>query len=174
MKATLLTLATAFAFVLSVSAADVTVKLTDVHICCKSCVTAADKIVTSVKGCKADVSEDDDTVTITAPDKAAAQKATDALIAGGFFGKSSDPAVKVNAMTGAKNAKVKSVTISDMHLCCQKCVTAVDKVVKSVPGATAQTAAKNAKTFEVTGDFNDKDLMDAFQKAGLTGTITKE
>ena len=70
--------------------------------------------------------------------------------------------------------KVKSVTVSDLHLCCQKCVNAVDKVVRSVPGATAQTAVKNAKTFEVTGDFNDRDLMDAFQKAGLTGKITKE
>lgn len=174
MKAPLITLATAFALVLTASAADVTVKLTEVHICCKSCVNAANKIVTSVNGAKADVSEDDDTVTITAPDKATIQKATDALTAAGFFGVSSDPDVKVNAVTGAKNVKVKSVTISDMHLCCDKCVKAVNNVVKSVPGATAQTAVKNAKTFEVTGDFNDKDLMDAFQKAGLTGTITKE
>jgi copper chaperone CopZ len=174
MKATLLTLITAFALALTASAADVTVKLSEVHLCCQSCVKGAKAAVTSVKGATADVSQDDDTITITAADKATLQKATDALTAAGFFGTSSDPAVKVSSVTGAKNAKVKSVTISDMHLCCDKCVKAVANVVKSVPGATAQTAVKNAKTFEVTGDFNDKDLMDAFQKAGLTGTITKE
>lgn len=174
MKATFLSLATICAFVLTASAADVSVKLTDVHLCCASCVNGAKKAVTTVKGAKADVSEDTDSVTITAADKATLQKATDALVAAGYFGKSSDPDIKVSADTGAKNTKVKSVTISDMHVCCPKCVTAVDKVVKSVPGATAQTATKGAKSFEVTGDFNDKDLMDAFQKAGLTGKITKE
>jgi len=174
MKTTILSLATAFAFVLTASAADVTVKLTDVHICCKSCVSGANKIVSSVSGAKADVSQDDSTITITAADKATVQKTVDALTAGGFFGKSSDPDIKVDATTGAKNMKVKSVTISDLHLCCDKCAKAVDKVAKAVPGVTGDTAAKNAKSFEVTGDFNDKDLMDALQKEGLTGKITKE
>ncbi len=174
MKTAIFSLAAAFAFALTTSAADVSVKLSDVHICCHSCVDSANKVVSSVKGAKGDVSQDDETITITAADKATLQKTVDALTAAGFFGKSSDPSIKVNAETGAKNVKVKSVTISDLHLCCGSCVKAVDKVVKSVPGATSQNATKGAKTFEVTGDFNDKDLMDAFQKAGLTGKITKE
>ena len=174
MKVTLLSLAAAFAVVFTSAATDVSVKLSDVHICCQSCVNGAKKVIGTVSGAKGDVNQDDETITITAADKMTVQKTVDALTAAGFFGKSSDASIKVDASTGAKNVKVKSVTVSDLHLCCQKCVNAVDKVVRSVPGATAQTAVKNAKTFEVTGDFNDKDLMDAFQKAGLTGKITKE
>ena len=172
MKTTLFSLATAFALVLSAAAADVSVKITDMHICCKTCVSRAEKAVGTVPGAKADVSEDDETVTITAADKATLQKAANALLADGFFGKSSDSDIKLDATTGAKDEKVKILHVSNLHLCCGKCVSAVDKIVKSVPGTTGQTAKKDAKTFDVTGDFNAKDLMDAFQKAGLTGKVS--
>lgn len=174
MKAALLSIATGFVFVLSATAADVKVTISDAHVCCQNCVKGAQKAVAPITGAKADASIDDDTVTITAPDKATLQKATDALIAAGYFGTSSDPDIKINAKTNAKNVKVSSVTIADLHLCCDKCAKAVNKIVMAVPGVKAQTAVKNAKTFDVTGDFNDKDLMDALQKGGLTGTITKE
>jgi hypothetical protein len=49
----------------------------------------------------------------------------------------------------------------------------VDKAVKSVAGVKEQNATKGAKTFEVTGDFNDKDVFDALQKEGLTGKASK-
>src|SRR5689334_1705679 len=124
MKATLLSLGAAFALTLSATAADVTVKLTDMHICCKTCVTRAEKAVNSVSGAKPVVSQDDETVTITAPDKATAQKAVNALLADGFFGKTDDKDIKISSVTGAKNAKVKSVEITDLHLCCNKCVSA--------------------------------------------------
>ena len=37
--------------------------------------------------------------------------------AAGYFGKSSDPAVKMNAKTGAKDAKVKSLEIAGFYAC---------------------------------------------------------
>ena len=46
---------------------------------------------------------------------------------------------------------------------------AVNEALGTVPGVTGNTAAKGAKTFEVTGDFNDKEVFDALQKAGFTG-----
>jgi copper chaperone CopZ len=49
----------------------------------------------------------------------------------------------------------------------------VDKTVKSVAGVESHTAARNAKTFEIKGDFNDKEVFDALQKAGLTGKVAK-
>jgi hypothetical protein len=49
----------------------------------------------------------------------------------------------------------------------------VDKTTASVSGVKAHTAPKSAKSFEVTGDFNDKDLMTALQKEGLTGKIVE-
>lgn len=171
MKKIFISMALAAVVAVSARAADVTVKITDVHICCQNCVKGAQKAVGTVSGAKSDVSEDDSTVTITAPDHATAQKATDALVAAGFFGKCADSTIKISEETGAKDAKVKTMTISDLHLCCAKCVTAVHKTVGAVPGVTGDTAAKNAKTFDVTGDFNEKDVMDALQKAGLTGKV---
>jgi len=63
--------------------------------------------------------------------------------------------------------------IEGVHLCCGKCVKAVDKAVKSVPGVKEQTATKGAKSFEVTGDFNDQEVFTALQKEGLSGKIAK-
>jgi copper chaperone CopZ len=153
----------------SACAAEVTVTLTDVHICCQSCVKGVAKAVADVNGLTAKADEDAGTVVLTGPDTATVQKGADALVAAGFFGKCSDPAVKVSSKTGAKNQKVQSIKIEGLHLCCGKCVKAVNEALAAVPGVTGNTAAKGAKTFEVTGNFNDKDVFDALQKAGFTG-----
>lgn len=151
--------------------AESTVKLTGVHLCCKSCVKGVDKAVGAVSGASAVSDADASTVTITAADDATAQKAVDALVAVGYFGKSENPAIKVSAETGAKDAKVSSLTISNVHLCCPKCVKAVNAALADVKGVTSNTAEKNAKSFEIKGDFNAKDVADALQKAGLTGKV---
>ena len=171
MKLLLATLVTAFALVLSVKADDVTAKITGVHLCCDKCVQGVDKAVGTVSGAKAASDKADGTVTITAPDKETAQKAANALVAAGYFGVSSD--VTLDPSTGAKDKKVKTTTITGLHLCCGKCVKAVDTTCKSVAGVTAQDAAKGASSFTVTGDFNQKELMDALQKAGLTGKVSE-
>src|SRR5471032_796378 len=101
--------------------ADFTVTLSNVHLCCSSCVKGVDKATATVGGAAAKSDRDADTVTITAPDKATAQKAVDALVAAGYFGTSSDPAIKVDPTTGAKDATVESLTITGLHLCCTKC-----------------------------------------------------
>ena len=155
----------------SVRAADVSVKLTDVHLCCQSCVKGVAKAVSDVSGVTATASTDDDTVSLTGPDTATVQKAVNALTAAGYYGKSSDPAITVNSDTGAKDQKVQSMKVDDVHLCCGKCVKAVNQVLSSVPGVTGNTAAKGAKSFTVSGDFNEKDAMNALQKAGLTGHV---
>jgi copper chaperone CopZ len=161
--------ALALAFVMVAKAADLTVTITDVHICCQSCVKGVATAVADVKGLTAKADQDAGTVTLTGPDTATVQKGADALVAAGFFGKSSDPAIKLNTETGAKNQKVQSIKIEGLHLCCGKCVTAVNNVLGTVPGVTGNTAAKGAASFDVTGNFNDKDVFDALQKAGLTG-----
>jgi copper chaperone CopZ len=132
-----------------------------------------EKAVAKAPGVKADINQDDETVTLTGPDKAAVQKAADALVAAGYYGKSSDSSIKLSADSGASGKKVQSVKLEGVHLCCGKCVTAVDKAVKSVSGVKGHTAVKNAKSFEVTGDFNDQEVIDALNKAGLTGKVAK-
>ncbi|HLX69242.1 MAG TPA: cation transporter [Verrucomicrobiae bacterium] len=171
MKTILVSTFVAAALAFSVRAADVSVKLTEVHLCCQSCVKGVQKAVSGVNGVTAESSMDDDTVTLTGPDTATVQKAVNALTAAGYYGKSSDSTITVNSDTGAKDQKVQSLKVEDVHLCCGKCVKAVNQALGSVPGVTGNTAAKGAKSFTVSGDFNEKDVMMALQKAGLTGHV---
>jgi copper chaperone CopZ len=150
-------------------AGDFSAKLSGVHLCCQSCVKGVEKAVAQVPGVTASADQDEGTVALTGPDKATVQKAADALVAAGYVGQSSDPAIKVNAKTGAKDQKVKSLEIEGVHLCCGKCVKSVNTALGEVSGVTANTAAKGVKSFSVTGDFNDKEVFAALQKAGLTG-----
>jgi periplasmic mercuric ion binding protein len=173
MRITLTSLSALFAFVTAVEAAEVTAKLNDVHLCCQACVDGVHKAIAPVKDVKAVVDDDNGTVTLSGADTASLQKAADALVASGYFGKSSDANVKIVSDTGAKGEKVQTLKVEGVHLCCGKCVTAVNKAIQSVPGATGHTAKRNAQSFEVTGDFNDKDVFDALQKQGLTGKVGK-
>ena len=157
----------------AVRAGDVSTKVTGVHLCCASCVKGVQKAVADVPGVKITASEDDRSVTLTGPDQATVQKATDSLVAAGYFGKSEDSAIQVRSATGAKNEKVKSLEIEGVHLCCGKCVKAVNTALGEVTGVAGNTATKGAKSFAVTGDFNDKDVFEALQKAGLTGKAVK-
>jgi copper chaperone CopZ len=173
MKNTLTLASILLAFGWSVQAADTSVKLSDVHLCCNGCVKGVDKALSGVTGAKAQSDKDAGTVTINAPDKATAQKAVDALVAAGYYGKSSDAAIKVTANSGAKNGKVQSLKVTGMHLCCNKCVTSVTEALSKVPGVKGNTAAKGAESFEVTGDFNAKDAFTELNKAGLSGKAGK-
>lgn len=166
-KSVIVLLATA---ALAVSAqAESTVKLSGVHLCCKSCVKGVDKAVGTVSGASAASDADAETVTITAPDDATAQKAVDALVAAGYYGKSENPAIKVGETSGAQDGKVSTLAVNDVHLCCGKCVKAVNAALGEVKGVTSNTAEKDAKTFEVKGDFSPKEVFTALQNAGLTG-----
>ena len=169
MKTILASIAMAVAVASSTQAADVSVKLSDVHLCCQSCVKGVQAAVGKVQGATVKADKDEGTVSLTGPDKATVQKAVDALVAGGYFGRSSDASIKVSANDGAKGRKVQSLKVEGVHLCCGKCVSAVNDALGSIAGVKGNTATKNAETFTVTGDFNDKDVFTALQKEGLTG-----
>ena len=121
------------------AAADQTVTLSDVHICCHSCVNAVGKIAAGVDGLTAKPSQEDGTIVLTAADAATLQKGVDALTGAGFYGKSSDASIKVNGATGAKDQTVQSITVENLHLCCPKCVKAVNEILSTVPGVTTNT-----------------------------------
>jgi Fe2+ or Zn2+ uptake regulation protein len=169
MKTSFASLVVIGAMLLSARAADVTAKISSVHLCCSSCVNLAEKTVADkAPGAKAVADQDAEAITLTGPDIATVQKAADALVKAGFFGKSGNPDIKISADTGAKGQMVQTLEVSHVHLCCNSCV----KAVKDVPGVKATTGiAKNAKTFQVTGDFKDSDVFAALQKAGLTGKV---
>lgn len=173
MKTILVSSFAAVALACSVSAADVSVKLTDVHLCCQNCVKGVEKAVSKVDGVKADSDMDEGTVNLTGPDNAALQKAVDALTSAGYYGKSSNPAITVNSETGAKDARVHSIKVEGVHLCCGKCAKAVTTALKDVPGVTGNTATKGATSFTITGDFNEKQAMAFLHKAGFSGHVSE-
>jgi len=173
MKNLIVTAIATLALTLAVRAGEVSARLTDVHLCCPSCVKGVKKAVEGVQGASASANQDEGTVTLTGPDTATVQKAADALVAAGYFGKSSDPSIKLNAETGAKDQNVKSLEVENVHLCCGKCVKAVNTALGEVKGVTGNTTTKGAKSFTVNGDFNDKEVFAALQKSGLTGQAGK-
>jgi copper chaperone CopZ len=173
MKSILASIVLALALTLSARAADASVKLTDVHLCCQSCVKGVQKVVSKIDGVTAVSDMDEKTVSLTGPDAATVQKAIDGLVAAGYYGKSSDAAYTVNSETGAKDEKVKSLKVENVHLCCGSCVKAINKVLGGVSGVTDNTAAKGATSFTINGDFNEKEAMAALQKAGLTGHVAR-
>jgi copper chaperone CopZ len=164
-------LCAAAALATSAAWAENSAKLTDVHLCCKGCVNGVEKAVSDVPGAKAAADQEAGTVTLTGPDAATVQKAADALVKAGYFGKCEDKAVKLENRSGAGDKQVQSMQVEGVHLCCAKCVKAVDRAVKVVPGAKEHNATKGAKIFEVTGDFKEKDIIAALEKEGLAGKV---
>ena len=146
------------------AAAETTVTLEKTHLCCPNCVKAAAKAVESIPGTTAKCDQKAGTVTITAPDEAAGQKAIDALSAAGFYGKAAGATIKDDS--GAPAGSVKTLTVTT-HNCCAKCTKAIDKVITSVPGAKGEAVAKE-DTFTVTGDFDAQKLVEAFNDAGFS------
>jgi copper chaperone CopZ len=149
--------------------AETTVKISNVHLCCNSCVKGVEKAVAGAKGVTAACDKDGGTVTLTGADKAAVQGAVNALVAAGYYGKSDSSDISLKDTSGAKDGKVSSLKVNDVHLCCDKCVTAVTKALGKVKGVTGNTAEKKATSFEVKGDFSAKEVFAALQAAGLTG-----
>ncbi|MGD0814448.1 MAG: hypothetical protein ABSA83_12650 [Verrucomicrobiota bacterium] len=169
MKSILLSVVTVLAFAHLAQAEDVTVKISDVHLCCQKCVKGVATAVQGIDGIKAVADKDAEEVVITGPDKATVQKAADALVKAGYFGTCSDPGIKIDSSTGAKGVKVQSLKVVDTHVCCPKCVKAINHALSEVPGVVTNTATKEVSYFTVTGDFNDADVFAALQKIGLTG-----
>jgi copper chaperone CopZ len=153
------------------ASAETTVKISNVHLCCNGCVVGAEKAVAKAKGVTAAVDKDGSTVTITGADKAAVQAGVDALVAGGYYGKSDSPDVTLKDVSGAKDGKVSAMTVGDVHLCCDKCANAAKKALGKVKGVTSDTATKKVTSFEVKGDFSPKEVMAALQDAGFTGKV---
>ena len=145
------------------ASAESTVTITKTHLCCNSCVTGVTKAVKPT-GATAKCDKDAQTITITAADEATAQKAVDALVTAGYYGKA-DGAKMVDD-SGAKAGTAQSVEVSGIHNCCKKCTTAINEVIKKA-GGSGDVAAK-ATTFTVTGPVDPVKLTEAFNDAGFS------
>ena len=153
--------------VVSVARAESKVEIKGVHLCCGACEKG---VVTALKGLDGVTQVSDrkgKTVTLTASNDEAAQKAIDALTAAGFHGDTGNKDLTVKDDSGVAKGKVKSLTLTGIHNCCGACTKAIKETVKKVEGVKADTAKSKDTTFEVTGDFDAADLVKALQAAGF-------
>ena len=153
--------------------AETKVELKGTHLCCAQCVAAVGKILKTVDGVTGKCDQKAKTITITAPDDATAQKAIDALAAGGFHGETGNDELKIKDDSGASAGKVKSATVSGAHNCCGACCKAIKQTLEKVDGVTGNTAKPKAESFEVSGDFDLADLVKALNAAGFHAKVKK-
>ena len=173
MKRLLMLVAVAAATALASSgtavAADTKVELKGVHMCCGGCAEEVEAILGKVEGVTGVTTDQKaKSAAFTAADAKAAQKALDALAAGGFHGdpgKDKGYAFKDDA--GAKAGAVKSLTVTGFHNSCGGCVKSLKEAVKDVKGVTGVSAKSKVSSAEVTGDFDAAELVKALNKAGF-------
>jgi mercuric ion binding protein len=153
--------------------ADTVVEVKGTHLCCPQCVRAVDNIVKKVDGVTAKCDQKGGKITVTAKDDATAQKALDALAAGGFHGTTDSKDLKMKDDSGATKGKVKSLTLEGVHNCCGACNKSIVAAVGKVSGVTGNTAKPRSESFEVTGDFDAEELVKALNAAGYHVKVKK-
>src|SRR5260370_34343708 len=92
--------------------AETKVELKGVHLCCKACTNAVGDILKGVDGVKGACDVKGKTVTVTAQDDKAAQKALDALPAGGFHGDTGNADLTIRDASGAPQGQGSTRTLS--------------------------------------------------------------
>lgn len=137
-----------------------------VHICCPQCEKAIGKILGDA-GVKGTCSKDTRTVSITADDAKAAQKALDGLAAAGFHGDTGNKDLAIKDDSGAKEGKVTSLTLTGVHNCCGACCKAIKEIVKKVEGVDSDDTKPKETTFTVKGNFDAAKLVKALNDGGL-------
>lgn len=172
MKTPALIILVSLTFSSAVLAADTSVTLTHVHLCCGECVRGVERSIKGIEGVTLKADKDAGTVTLAGSNKRTLQKAVNAIAAGGYFGVSDTPGIKPVARTGARGKMVHSMIVTGTHMCCGGCANAVDRAIKNTPGATSHTAKKHSVTFVVNGNFNDQRFFEALQQEGLSGKVT--
>jgi copper chaperone CopZ len=145
--------------------AETKVVIEQTHMCCKACVTGAQKAAKSVAGAAVEASQSDKTITVTAPDVKTAQAAVDALVAGGYFGTIPSGPVQIANPVNLPKGKVSSLTLTGFHNCCKSCANGLNKAVASVEGAKSGLESKQM-VMSITGSFDAQQVVAAIQKAG--------
>lgn len=147
------------------------VQLRGVHLCCGGCTDAVATAVESVPGITCQCDMENGTVTLTAKDRAAAQKALDAIADAGLHGETGDEHLAMRAERDIPLGKVQKLTISGIHNCCQPCYEAIKGAIDTVEGVTGDTAGPRKTVFEVTGNFSAAELVRALNRAGFHAKV---
>ena len=144
------------------------VTLSGVHLCCGGCKKGVESAIEGISDLEVDMSGD--SISLKGKSGRDVQKAIDAIAAAGYYGESDNESVAI-AAAKASDDESDSVTVSGVHLCCGKCVGAIDDVVKAL-GAEKHDAEKNASSFTITGKgLKPSAVLAALRKEGMNGTV---
>jgi hypothetical protein len=149
------------------------VEVKGVHLCCNQCVKVAGGILAKVEGVSnAMCDREAKTVKFTAKDAKAATAGVQALLDGGFFGAATDDGkeVKVAVATPPAGAKGASVTIKEVHVCCNAC----RKIIQGLfEGTTIEYAGTQVqKEVKISGkDLDKAAVLETLRKAGFNGKV---
>jgi copper chaperone CopZ len=149
------------------------VEITGVHLCCKSCVTAANKALAKADGL-ADVKCDQKTksITFTANDDKALTGALQALMDAGFYGTATnDGKVVAFAQAGPKKGdKADEITVKGVHVCCKRCQDAVTALLKGAKVSFSGSGAQ--KDVKISGkDLDKAEVLKKLEKGGFFGKV---
>ena len=159
--------AVSFALALvAMTAPETKVDLKGVHLCCGGCEKASVKLVEDASS-KATADRKAGTFSITAADAAAAQKALDAIAAGGFYGSTGNKDLAIKDDSGAKKGKVTSLSLKGAHNCCGACCKAIKAAVKKCAGVESDDAKPKEGAFTVKGNFDAAELVKTLNDAGI-------
>jgi copper chaperone CopZ len=144
------------------------------HICCGACEKSVNDLLAKVEGV-AEVKCDrkNKTVTFTAKDMKAAQKALEALFDGGFAGTGHYGDVAFEATTSAPAEKANEVTVKNVHACCPQCHKALQKLFDGAK--VTITGSGPQRDVTVGGDnLSGREILEKLNKAGFNGKIEKK
>lgn len=149
-------------------AAETTVELKKVHMCCEGCAKAVASVLGKVEGVsKASSDQVGNSAKFAATDAKSAQRALDALAEAGFHGETGTKDYAFKDDSGVKAGKVKTLTVTGFHNSCPGCVKSFREAIKDVPGVTGDNAKSKVSSAEVTGNFDAAELVKALNKAGF-------
>jgi copper chaperone CopZ len=148
------------------------VEVKGLHLCCGGCVSAATGAVSGAGGKDAKGDKDSGTLTFSAPNEKAAQRALDALAAAGFHGDTGNKALAMkDESVGPKPVKMTTVTLKGIHNCCEGCAKPIKAAIEKVEGVTSEDVKAKETTLTVKGNFDLLKLYKALYDAGYHATV---
>src|SRR5690349_19975009 len=104
-------------------------KVVGLHVCCDSCETAVNDVLSKAKVDKVVINRKAKTVTFEAA-SAECEKAVQALYKAGFAGKGTINGKDYAVTTKAPDLKADEITVKEVHMCCGSCQRAVKGLFK--------------------------------------------
>ena len=147
--------------------AEVSVKISKMHLCCGACVKGVEGALKKVEGATVKVDQDDSSAVVSAANKKTARKAISAIARAGFHGVTDDEKLKMPENSGVKEGKTKRLELIGVHNCCGGCNKAIKAAIAKVDGVEADTAKAKSKSIVIEGDFEGRAVVKALNDAGF-------